>query len=342
MDVDTGAAATVMSEDDFHTTWTDSDSLKPELQPTNETLETYTGESVHFEQYCSVAVRYEGQKKTLPLLIGKGSGPTLLGRNWLEAGLKLNWPQLYNVNMIKKTEITTILEEYKPLFSEELGCIKATSAKFAVDQDATPRFLKARPVPYALRDKVNEELKRLEEHGIIERVQHSDWAAPIVPVLKQDGKGMRICGDFRTTVNPILKMDTYPIPRVEDLYARLAGGKTFTTIDLSNAYLQVVLDDDSRKYTTVNTPKGLFQYTRMPFGVSSAPSQFQRIIDSILVDIPGVCCYLDDILVTGSTEADHLNTLKVVLQRLTDAGVKVEEGKVYLLCTICEVSWSSN
>ena len=98
---------------------------------------------------------------------------------------------------------------------------------------------------------------------MLERVTHSDWAAPIVTVPKRDGQ-VRICGDYKVTVNPSLDVDQYPLPRPEDLFATtLAGGKYFSTLDLSHAYNQVILDDDARKYLTINTHRGLYQYTRL-------------------------------------------------------------------------------
>lgn len=88
--------------------------------------------------------------------------------------------------------------------------------------------------------------------------------------------------------------------------ARLAGGEKFTKLDLSQPYQQVSLDQNSRKYVTINTVKDLYQYTRLPFGISSAPSLFQRIMDTMLQDIPNTICYLDDILVTGKNDDDHI------------------------------------
>ena len=106
--------------------------------------------------------------------------------------------------------------------------------------------------------KVEEELERLVSEGIIEPVQFADWAAPIVPVVKSDGKSLRICGDFKLTVNQASKLDRYPIPKVEDLFAKLAGGKAFTKLDMSQAYQQLLLDEESRKYAVINTHRGLF------------------------------------------------------------------------------------
>ena len=115
-------------------------------------------------------------------------------------------------------------------------------------------------------------------------------------MLKRDKKSVRICGDFRITVNPVSKLDRYPIPKIEDLFARLRKGRYFTKLDLSPAYQQLPLDDDSKKFVVVNTHRGLFRYTRLPFGIASAPGIFQRVIESVLQGIDGVVVYLDDIL----------------------------------------------
>ena len=125
-------------------------------------------------------------------------------------------------------------------------------AKISVDPTVEPQFHKARPVPFALKEKVEEELKRLQREEIVQPVQFSDWAAPIVPVVKQDGS-VRICGDYRLTVNRASKLDSYPLPRVEDLFAAMAGGKQYTKLDLQHAYQQLVLDDDSKPCTVINT-----------------------------------------------------------------------------------------
>ena len=106
----------------------------------------------------------------------------------------------------------------------------------------------------------------------IERVKYSDWATPIVPVPKPDGT-VRVCSDFKITVNPVLHVDQHPIPKAEDLFATLAGGKKFSKLDLSQAYQQVLLHPDDCKYT-INTHLGLFQYTRLPFSIASCSSNF--------------------------------------------------------------------
>ena len=106
-------------------------------------------------------------------------------------------------------------------------------AKLVIKDGIVPKFCKARPVPYALKGQVEEELDRLTREGILEPVEIAEWAAPIVPVVKTDKK-IRICGDFRLTINPALEVDRYPIPKIEDLLATLAGWKIFSKLDLSS------------------------------------------------------------------------------------------------------------
>ncbi len=123
----------------------------------------------------------------------------------------------------------------------------------------------------------------------------------------------------------------YPLPKPEDIFATLSGGQKFTTLDLSHAYNQLLLDDDARKYVTINTPKGLYQYTRLPFGIASAPAIFQRTMDSILQGIDGVACYIDDIVITGKDDEEHLARLEKVLRHLLRHGVHVKLAKCKFL-----------
>ena len=117
------------------------------------------------------------------------------------------------------------------------------------------------------------------------------------------------------------------MPKPEDLFSTLAGGQKFSKLDLENAYQQLKVDPSSRKYLTISTHKGLYQYTRLPFGVASAPAIFQHVMERILDGITGVCYYLDDILVTGESDQDHLQNLQAVLQRLQQSGLRLMEAK---------------
>ena len=152
---------------------------------------------------------------------------------------------------------------------------------------------------------------------------------------KKEGR-IRICGDYKVTINQALTVDQYPLPKPEDLFATLANGKRFSKLDLSQAYLQLQLDESSMPYVTINTHQGLYQYTRLPFGVASAPAVFQRLMETILQGIPGVVCYIDDILVTGKDEEDHLHNLDEVLSRLEKHGFRLKKSKCTFLAKSVE------
>ena len=96
---------------------------------------------------------------------------------------------------------------------------------------------------------------------------------------------------------------------------------------MSQAYLQLTLSEDSKQYVVINTHKGLFRYYRLPFGIASVPGIFQRVMEGLLSDIPGVLVYLDDILITGSTYTDHLKSLQKPLSRLEKAGLSSQKQK---------------
>ena len=317
MEIDTGASMSIMSEDTYRKIWPTR-----KLEVSNVKLQTYSKEPLPVVGAQNVQVYYEGQSASLPLIVVKGDGPTLLGRNWLGT-IRIDWCKIHYT---PSAGLQNLLEKYDTVFQDKLGSFKGRQAKIEVDPDPIPHFCKARTLPYSMRAKVEEEIDRLVSEGILEPVEYADWAAPVVAVLKSDRKSIRLCGDFRMTVNPVAKLHRHPIPRVEDLFATLQGGKKFTKLDLSQAYQQLPLHPDSRKYVVINTHKGLFRYTRLPYGISSAPGIFQKEMDNLLAGIPGVVVYLD-ILVTGTTEKEHLRSLEEVLRRLHKSGLRARKSK---------------
>ncbi|XP_077519785.1 uncharacterized protein LOC144129492 [Amblyomma americanum] len=205
----------------------------------------------------------------------------------------------------------------------ELGLIYGHPVHLKLKEGNMPKFCKARSLPYDLRDKVSKEIDRLVTLGVLSPVTHAEWATPIVPVMK-NGE-VRICVDFKVTLNPVCELEQYPFPAIDDIFACLNGGDCFSTLDLRDAYNQVPLDEDSRKTCVINTHRGLFCYNRLPFGIASAPAIFQRKIETVLQGLTGVKAYLDDVLVSeklGSTDR-----LRQVLQRFLEHGVKLRLEK---------------
>ena len=149
----------------------------------------------------------------------------------------------------------------------------------------------------------------------------------MVPVIKPTG-ATRLCGDYKVSVNIHYEVNKYPLPHPEEVFTALNSGEKFTKLDLSETYLQIPLDEQSRNLVVINTHKGLYHFTRLPYRVISAPSIFQQIMDQILPKQEEIICHLDDILITGKNYQQHLGNLKAVLaSKVTTAPTKNKKSK---------------
>ena len=284
------------------------------MRSTKVKLKAYNGVQIQVYEEVWLPVVYDQQKRVLPLIVVDGDGPPLLGRNWLKE-LQLNW---HNIFLVSKTEtLSDILKRHDKVLNKGLGTIKGFKADIKLQDDANSVFCKAQPVPYALCQKVQEELDPLESQGVVKKVEQSDWASPIVCVPKKGGS-ISICGDFKVPINRVLLDDPYPLPDAEDVFATLGGGTLFSKIDLSNACQRKELTADSQHYLTVNTHKGLYAYQRLTYGIASAPAIFQSTMDQILQGMDKVRCHRDDILIL---------ILDEVLTRLEKHGILAKRSK---------------
>lgn len=196
--------------------------------------------------------------------------------------------------------------------------------------DNTPFRLPYRrisPNDYA---EVKEHLQELQEAGVI-RPSKSPFASPIVIVRKKDGK-IRMCVDYRK-LNSRTVRDAYPIPRIEESLDALGKAKYFSSLDLMSGYLQVEMAEADQAKTAFTTPLGLFEYTRMPFGLMNAPATFQRLMNTVLGDLnlSEVLIYLDDIIIFSETIDEHITRLQRVFTRLREHGLKLKPSKCHLL-----------
>ena len=324
MEVDTGAACSLIPEKVYQGLL-----ASYPLKPCSAVLTSYSGDQVPVLGEISVPVMYGDQRATLPLIVVSSPKCALMGRDWLRT-IKLNWKELFEVR--KCTSLEELLDEYADLFEAPAEGISGFSASLQLKEGQSPVFQKARPVPYALREAVEEELLRLEAAGIIEPVESSDWASPTVnvPKLKGEKLSVRICGDYKR-LNTCLEDDKYPLPTVQDLFAQLAHNgrcpKVFCTLDLSGAFNQLCLEENSIPLLTLNTHKGLYRIKRLSYGVKTAPPVFQATMDKILSGIEDRTGFIDDLLVFGEDDSSCLVTLEKVFARLRKANVRLNRSK---------------
>jgi len=225
--------------------------------------------------------------------------------------------------------LDTLAVKFPNIIPSSNQVIKNYKAEILLKNNVKPIFHKAYTVPFKLRDKVNIEIKGLVNEGILEQFKFSKWASPIVIVPKKNGS-IRICVDCNVTINTFIQTQHYPLPNIEDLFASMANCAVFCVLDLSEAYQQLELSTNSKEYLTINTLKGLFRFTRLTFGVASAPAIFQSTIDQILLGLENVFCYLDDILIGEKTVEKYRQKLELVLDRLNKFNVAINMGKCKL------------
>lgn len=327
MELDTGAAVTTCSAEYNNKHFRD---LK--LTKTSIKLKTYTGEIIQPIGTCNIKITYKNKEVQGRIFVIKRKVDPVVGREWLR---KLNLQ--FDMNAIVKEEkditekqfqeiLQNLIEEYKELFSEEIGKINNFQAAFKLKEGAVPIFLKSRPVPFALKDQVEAEIDRLEEAGILEKLTYSQWGTPVVPVTKQNGK-VRLCADYRATLNRNLENDNYPIPRIEEIFAKLSGGKYFCTLDINQAYLHMMTSDETAEMQAISTSKGTYKVTRLMFGVKIAPNVWQRYMDQTLQGIDGTACFFDDIAIQGRTYIQLLQRIRTVFQTLQKCGLHLNLKK---------------
>ena len=221
-----------------------------------------------------------------------------------------------------------MLKEVKGVFSRsdsDIGDIKDFEMSIQLT-DNIPVKEAYRKIPRHMYTEVKNYIDDLITNGWV-RESCSSYSSPIVCVRKKDG-GMRLCIDYRKLNNKTVA-DAQPIPRIQDILDSLGGKQWFTTMDMSKAYHQGYVAEESRHLTAFSTPWTLLEWVRLPFGLKNCPPAFQRYINQMLGDLKGVICepYLDDILTHSVTFEEHVQDLKKVLLRLLARGVKLRASK---------------
>lgn len=322
---DTGAAKTVVTE---------SVALKLpsiKLLKTDVKFEDYSSKIVKPIGMAFVTVRYRNSQEKLELYVVSDEYSCVVGRNWivpLSIGKLPPNDDVSEIHSLSKTkstfpELDQLISEFSDIFSEDIGPVKKV-VSINLKVDAKPIFQRARVVPLALSEPVNREIDRLVKSGCWVPVDYSDWASPIVPVLKGNGD-VRLCGDYSGTLNGQIHVTQHPFPGIEQAFANIQGDE-FSTVDVRCAFHHMLLTLASSSLMVLNTQRGLFRPTRMEFGIASAPAEWQKFIDEVFARLKIVFVH-DDGIVTGKTRKEHLENLRKVFETCRENGIKLNLDK---------------
>ena len=221
-----------------------------------------------------------------------------------------------------------VLAEHRAAISlgdHDIGCVGLTSHRIEL-YDSTPIRIKTRRFSEPVTNEIEKQCEELRQLGII-KFSKSPWSAPVVPIRKKDGT-LRLCVDYRK-LNSVTKPDRFPMPNMQDLVFSLRGTKYFTSLDLVRGYYQVKLDPATAECTGFSTPNHHYEFARLPFGLRNAPGAFQREMRAVLKDFDSreVVVYIDDVLILGSSFAEHLDLVDRVMKTIIEAGMKIKPKK---------------
>ena len=247
-------------------------------------------------------------------------------------GLKTNLlglPAITALNLAARVDSANCAADIHQRFPKVFGGLGNLGEEFEIKlkPNVTPHALfTPRHVPLPLCPKVEEELARMEEMGVISKVDEpTPWCAGMVVVPKKSGS-IRICVDLKSLNESVLR-EVHPLPKVDETLAQLTGAKVFSKLDANSGFWQIPLAEKSRLLTTFITPKGRYCFNKLPFGISSAPEHFQKRMSRILSGLEGVLCQMDDVLVFGKDQSEHDQRLTAVLERIEAAGATLNPEK---------------
>ncbi len=319
--MDTGSKCNVMSEKTFKGL-----AKRPKLKKPRVRLVSFSNHKVKPIGKSSVLVEHKNKFYTVEYQVVRGNYAEVIGlKTCVQMNLVQRVDTVDNKNKNEKQKTGTPQKKYEDVF-DGLGCLEG---KYHINlkQNVQPVVHAPRRVPIALRDKVKDELARMEKLGVIRKSETPNtWVNSMVTVLKSDKKKVRICLDPKD-LNNAIEREHYPMRTIDDITDKLTGAKYFSKLDANCGYWQIQLDDESAKLTAFNSPFGRYEYLRLPFGVCNAPEVFMRKMSETFDDLPGTEIIMDDILVYGSTEKDHDQNLEKVLQRCREKNIKLNKQK---------------
>ena len=270
-------------------------------------------------------------KKKIHFEIVENAHTSLLSGNACEALNLMQFNQECLINVVSVSPNMTkeqVLSTYKDVFTGH-GKLPGVY-HIDIDDNVKPVQNTRRRVAAPLKEELRNKLNELEESGVMSKVSEpTPWISSMVAVRKPNK--LRICLD-PTHLNKAINRNHYPIPTIDDVMPRLAKAKIFSVADAKDGYLQVELDEPSSKLTTFWTPFGRYRWLRMPFGICSAPEEFQRRLDECLEGLNNVEVIADDIIIYGTGDTadeaveSHDASLKALLERCRERGLKLNKS----------------
>ena len=323
MQIDTAADITVLNE------FVAKSIPNLVINKSDQELQDYNRNHIKVKGSAMVDVQYQGNNYgKLHMTVVEGHRQSLIGLDWLNV-IPLDLNNIFDTPSVPVQQlhsIQSLTTEFADVFNDQIGTVRNIKASLSLKPEATPKFCPPRAIPFAIKPLVEQEIHRLEANNTWEKVEYSPWATPLVPVVK-DSQNVRLCGDYKVTVNPHLQVAQHPLPKPEDMFAALGGCRVFSKIDLRHAFQQLEMDEKSQEICTVNTHLGLFRPKRLPYGIASSPALWQANMDRIFNGMQGVFIFVDDILVAGKDEAEHNNRLRAVFKRIKENGLKIKKEK---------------
>ena len=308
------------------------------LQETDKVLSMYNKSMVTPIGQCQLSLLNPKTSKSYKVefvVIDALCVPLLGSRTAQEMGLiEVKYENIMAVNDKKSDPVLTkesLVQEFPEVF---VGTGKFDGKyTLEIDPTAKPIVHPPRRVPVALKKQLKDELSRLEQLGILKEVTSpTPWVSSMVVVRKPNGN-LRICIDPKD-LNKVLKRSHYPIPTIDEVLPEITRARVFSTFDVRNGFWHIELDDESSFLKTFNTPFGRFRWLRLPFGLASAPEEFQRRQQQVVEGLQGVIAIHDDILVFGEGESDeeavvdHDEKVRALMQRCRERNVKLNKEKV--------------
>lgn len=301
---------------------------RPRIETTSRSPKSASGDSVQLFGFFKCKLNLNSEERSGDCYVS--ARLNLFGSDWMTMFGLWNVPLTTVCNAVHDFRSQPIQKEaekmFPNLFSEGLGLCNKTKATLTLKGDSKPIFRKARSAPFAAMPLIEEEILKQRRQNVYSPVEYSDYAAPIVVVKKKNGK-IRICGDYSTGLNEALEPNKFPLPTPEQIFTGLTGKKIFSKIDLSDAFLQVELDNEAKRLLTINTHMGLFTVNRLQPGVKTAPGIFQEIMTKMLSGSNGAFAFIDDIVLGSVDEQQHRKDLFNVLERIENYGFKLRIDK---------------